>query len=165
MIMRTILRRLSYNKLLVLGFASIITLGALLLMLPVSTRDGSSTGAINAFFTATSATCVTGLSVYDTYSHWSVFGQAVILTMIQVGGLGFMTFICMLSIIVHRKMSLSERRFLVQSYGQMHLQGIRQTLRNILIGTAAFESCGAIILSIRFCMANIRGCACQMNAA
>lgn len=151
MIMRTILRRLSYNKLLVLGFASIITLGALLLMLPVSTRDGSSTGAINAFFTATSATCVTGLSVYDTYSHWSVFGQAVILTMIQVGGLGFMTFICMLSIIVHRKMSLSERRFLVQSYGQMHLQGIRQTLRNILIGTAAFESCGAIILSIRFC--------------
>ena len=83
--------KLNLPRLLVLGFLLIILLGAFLLTLPVSSADGSSTPPINALFTATSATCITGLVVYDTATQWSFFGQAVILCMIQIGGLGFMT--------------------------------------------------------------------------
>ena len=98
--------KLSSIQILVIGFFGIITLGSILLMLPIATRDGETTTLINAIFTATSATCVTGLVVYDTYAHWTLFGQATILTMIQIGGLGFMSVATFLSIALRRKISL-----------------------------------------------------------
>ena len=89
--------KLSSIQVLVIGFFIIITLGTILLMLPFATRDGETTTLINAIFTATSATCVTGFSVYDTYAHWTLFGQITILSMIQIGGLGFMSIATFLS--------------------------------------------------------------------
>ncbi|MCC8064219.1 MAG: Trk family potassium uptake protein, partial [Clostridiales bacterium] len=82
---------LSRTKLIMLGFVLLILAGTLLLMLPVATRDGQETSFLGALFTATSATCVTGLVVYDTWTHWTLFGQLVLLTLIQIGGLGFIT--------------------------------------------------------------------------
>ncbi len=145
------LSRLGYHKLLVAGFGIVITIGAILLMLPISSKDGVSVSAVDAFFTATSATCVTGLIVYDTYTQWSLFGQLVILGLIQVGGLGFMTFICLLSMLLKRKIGLGERRMLVQSSGNMQLSGVTKMIRNIFLGTIIFETLGAVILAIRFC--------------
>ena len=81
----------SPGQLIVLSFALLILTGAILLNLPIASRNGESVGFINALFTATSATCVTGLIVVDTYTHWSIFGQIVIISLIQIGGLGFMT--------------------------------------------------------------------------
>ena len=82
---------MSRAQMITLGFFLIIMTGTLLLMLPISTREGQSTSFIGALFTATSATCVTGLVTYDTFLHWTYFGQVVILIMIQIGGLGFIT--------------------------------------------------------------------------
>ena len=84
-------KMLSQSHMIALGFLMIILVGTGLLMLPVSSKSGETTDFISALFPATSATCVTGLVVYDTYTHWSVFGQLIILTMIQIGGLGFMS--------------------------------------------------------------------------
>ena len=88
--------RLTTTRFIVLIFIGIILLGAVLLCLPAASRNGQSIGFLNAFFTATTATCVTGLVVVDTYTHWSLFGQLVILCLIQMGGLGFMTFATLL---------------------------------------------------------------------
>lgn len=83
-------KRLSTTRIIALSFAAIILMGALLLTLPVASRSGQSCGFFSAIFTATSATCVTGLVLFDTYVQWSGFGQVVILCLIQIGGLGFM---------------------------------------------------------------------------
>ena len=112
-------RNLSYTQYIAFGFLLIIFAGTLLLCLPISSRDGIWTNPLDAFFTATSATCVTGLVIYDTYTHWSLFGQTVILLLIQVGGLGFMAMITMFSIFTKRKISLHERKLLVQTSGSM----------------------------------------------
>ena len=142
---------ISYTKLLAFGFLIVILLGTLLLCLPISSRNGEWTPFSDACFTATSSTCVTGLVVYDTYTHWSVFGQIVILTLIQIGGLGFMTVISMFTIFMRRRISLSERRLLMQSSGNMRLDGVLSLIRRIITGTLIFEAIGAVILSIRFC--------------
>ena len=92
-----------------LGFFCLILLGTFLLMLPVSARDGSMTPVSDALFTATSATCVTGLVMVDTWTHWSLFGQIIILLLIQTGGLGFMTVSVLISLAVGRKIGLRER--------------------------------------------------------
>ena len=89
---------LSNTQIITLGFLSVIFLGGILLTLPCAARSGESTPFINSLFTATSATCVTGLVVYDTWTHWTPFGQAVILSLIQIGGLGFMTIISLFSV-------------------------------------------------------------------
>ena len=96
-------------KLIALVFMVIILLGAVLLMLPVASRDGVSCGFLPALFTATSATCVTGLSLFDTYTQWSGFGQIVILVMIQLGGLGFMSIASLVVFMFHRRVGLKER--------------------------------------------------------
>ena len=101
----------------------------------MASRDGKSTPFLDSLFTAVSSTCVTGLSVYDTYSHWSLFGQIVILCMIQIGGLGFMTIIAMLSLIMKGGMSLHERRLLMQSAGSIEMNGINKLLKIIFTGT------------------------------
>ena len=144
-------RNLSYTQFIAFGFLLIIFAGTLLLCLPISSRSGEWTNPLNALFTATSATCVTGLVVYDTYTHWSLFGQTVILLLIQIGGLGFMAVITMFSIFAKRKISLHERKLLVQTSGSMRYQGIVVLIGRILKGTFLFEGLGAAVLAIRFC--------------
>ncbi|MDK2799028.1 MAG: trk/ktr system potassium uptake protein [Clostridiales bacterium] len=134
----------------VLGFATIILIGAVLLNLPIASKDGQSIGFLNALFTATSAVCVTGLVVVDTYTHWTVFGQIIILTLIQIGGLGFMTMATLLSFVLRRRITLKERLLIVESLNQYNIQGVVKLIQRILIGTLIFEGAGAIILSLRF---------------
>lgn len=142
--------KLSSIQVLVIGFFIIITLGTVLLMLPFATRDGETTTLINAIFTATSATCVTGFTVYDTYSHWTVFGQATILTMIQIGGLGFMSVATFMSLAMRRKISLKERGIMQEALNMPEISGVVRLMRHVLFGTVLFELCGAIIFSIKF---------------
>lgn len=142
--------KLNLPRLLVLGFLLIILLGAFLLTLPVSSADGSSTPPINALFTATSATCITGLVVYDTATQWSFFGQAVILSMIQIGGLGFMTLGSALILLLRGDSSLSNRKQIAESLNLTDYKTAARTMKHVFVGTAAFEGAGALILSARF---------------
>lgn len=144
------LKSLSYPQMIAFGYLIIIATGTFLLYLPIANRNNISPGFINALFTATSATCVTGLVVYDTYTQWSVFGQLVILLLIQIGGLGFMTTITLVSFLLRRKIGLKERGLLRESVNTMYIGGIVRLTQKILFGTLLFEGLGAIILSIRF---------------
>lgn len=136
--------------LLVAGFLIVIVVGSLLLTLPVSNRDGMVTPYMTALFTATSAVCVTGLVVVDTKSYWSPFGQAVILLLIQVGGLGFMTSSTLLFLLIGRRLGLRERILLREAHGVLPLGGVLRLTRRVLLVTALIEGAGAVILSIRF---------------
>lgn len=144
------LKTLSYSQMIALGFFLVIIIGTLLLSLPIASRNNISVGFIKALFTATSATCVTGLVVFDTYTQWTIFGQIVILLLIQVGGLGFMTIITMFSFLLKRKIGLKQRGLLRESVNTMYIGGIVRLIKKILIGTLLFEGLGAIALSIRF---------------
>lgn len=149
--MKIAFSKLKYPQLIVLFFALIILIGAWLLTLPISSRSGQSTPFINALFTATSSNCVTGLIVYDTYTHWSMFGQIVILALIQVGGLGFMSLATIFSFLLKRKIGLNERMLMQEAAGGIKLGGIVRLTKHILLGTLIFEGIGAIILASRFC--------------
>lgn len=140
----------SYPKMVALGFLLIIAIGTILLSLPISSRTKESSSILNSLFTATSATCVTGLVVHDTYLHWSKFGQVVILMLIQIGGLGFMTIITMFSIVLKRKIGLKERSLLQESVNTMYIGGIVRLIKKVVLGTFLIELLGAIFLSIRF---------------
>lgn len=133
-----------------LGFFLIIIVGTLLLMLPISSRSGEWTSLINALFTATSATCVTGLVVFDTYQYWSIFGQFVIIVLIQIGGLGFITFGVGFSMFLKRKIGLARRNLIQESVSALKLAGVVKLVKKIIIGTAIFEGIGAVLLAIRF---------------
>ena len=138
--------------LLALGFLATIAVGTLLLSLPVANREGTVTPFVTALFTATSAVCVTGLVVVDTKTFWSPFGQAVILLLIQVGGLGFMTSSTLLLLLIGRRVSLRERILLREAYGATPLGGILRLTRQVAFATLLFESLGALILFLRFGM-------------
>lgn len=157
--MSSLRNKLTYTQMIVLSFFLIILVGATILCLPISSRTKEWTPFLDAMFTATSATCVTGLVIYDTFSHWSVFGQVVILILIQIGGLGVMTCIAMIALFLKRRISLGERRLLMQSAGSLEISGIVKLILRILKGTIVVEGCGAILLSIAFCpqMGFIRG--------
>lgn len=149
--MRKLLKKLTYTQIIVLSFLLVILVGTLLLCLPVSSANGTFTPPINAMFTATSATCVTGLVVYDTFTHWSLFGQIVIISLIQIGGLGFLVFISMFSVFLKKKIGVYERRLLMQAEGNIRLSGAVVLLKRIVRGTFTFEAVGAVILAFRFC--------------
>ncbi len=142
--------KFSYTQTIAFGFAVLILLGALILCLPISSRSGEWTSLLDTLFTATSATCVTGLVVYDTYTQWSIVGQLVILFLIQLGGIGFMTVITMFSIFMKRRIGLHERQLLVQSAGTLRLSGVVRLVKRIVIGSVCFELLGAVLLAIRF---------------
>ena len=139
--------RLSGSQSILLGFLTMIAAGALLLMLPVSTKTEEWTSFTDAFFTATSASCVTGLVVYDTATHWSVFGQIVILTMIQIGGMGVVTMTTILSRLIGKKLSLQARTTLQEAVSAPNLGEILKYTRFICIGTVIFEAAGAVIMA------------------
>lgn len=139
---------LSYPKIVALGFFILIAVGTLLLMIPAASREPTS--FTDALFTATSASCVTGLIVADTYTHWTLFGQIVIICLIQIGGLGFLTILTMFSMLFHRKIGLRERSLLQESVNTMYIGGIVRLIKKILIGTFLIEFIGAVLLAIRF---------------
>lgn len=148
--------RLSAVQIMALGFLAIILLGAFILTLPASANDpeslpGGRTPFMDALFTATSATCVTGLVVFDTFTHWSEFGQFIILLLIQIGGLGFITVLSMFIVFSSkRNMSLKERTLLMQTSGSASPSNTKELMMIILKGTGIVEGAGAILLAIRF---------------
>lgn len=138
------------SKLFVLGFAAVIFLGALLLTLPIATQSGESASLIDALFTATSAVCVTGLVVQDTATYWSIFGQIVIISLIQVGGWGIMTMASLVSLLIGRKISLSSRLLIQESLGTLSLSGVVRLTRYVVLLTLVIEGIGAWLLSMKF---------------
>lgn len=143
-------RRLSRVQTIALGFLLIIIAGTVLLMLPAASRSGESAGFLNALFTSTSSTCVTGLVVVDTYSNWTLFGQVVILVLIQTGGLGFITIGIFFSIFLKRRIGLKERNLIQESVNTLHIGGAVRLVRKIVFYTAIIEGTGAVLLMIRF---------------
>lgn len=137
-------------KVMVIGFAAVILLGAFLLNLPISTKNGESIGLLDALFTATSAVCVTGLVVVDTATYWSNFGQLVIITLIQIGGLGFMTIATMFALLTKKKINLRERLLIQESLNQKDLSGMVRLTRYVILITFLIEGIGAILLSFTF---------------
>ncbi|WP_226678719.1 TrkH family potassium uptake protein [Mesobacillus jeotgali] len=147
---RKVFFRMDPPKVLVFGFGAIIILGTLLLSLPVSTVDGRGLPILDALFTATSATCVTGLVVVDTGDTFTRFGEMVILSMIQVGGLGFMSFATLLAFILGKRISFKERLVIQESLNNETVEGIVRLVKRIFLFTAVVEISGGIILSLRF---------------
>lgn len=143
-------RQMSQTQFIAFGFFVLILTGTLLLVLPVASRDGESAGLLDALFTAVSASCVTGLVVADTWSQWSLFGQLVILTMIQIGGLGFITVGVFVSIVLRRKIGLKQRGLMQESMSALKIGGIVKLAKKIVIGTLILEGGGAVLLAIRF---------------
>lgn len=144
-------RRLSSFQIIILGFAGVILLGALLLMLPISTTAGGVTPFNETLFTATSAVCVTGLVVQDTGSYWSVFGQVVILTLIQIGGLGVVTVAASLALLSGRKISLMQRSTMQDAISAPKVGGVVRLTQFILRGTFLIELLGAAAMLPVFC--------------
>lgn len=147
---RDLRNQISPPKFLAVGFLSITLIGTLLLMLPVSETDGTPTRLTDALFTAVSALSVTGLTVVDTGTHWSGFGQSVILILIQLGGLGFMTSATWIALMLNRRISLRERMILQEAMGQYQIQGIVDLIRRVLIYAFTIEGIGALLLTLRF---------------
>lgn len=143
-------KRLSRVQTIALGFLLIIAVGTVLLMLPAASRNGESAGFLNALFTATSSTCVTGLVVVDTYSSWTVFGQMVIMFLIQIGGLGFITIGVFFSIFLKRRIGLKERNLIQESVNTLQIGGTVRLVRKIVFYSLAIEGAGALLLMIRF---------------
>lgn len=127
------------SALIIYGFAGIIIVGTILLILPLSSKAGQFTSPVNALFTATSAVCVTGLVVVDTGTYWSHFGQVVIMLLIQIGGFGFMTSATLLLLALRRRIGLRERLLIRDSMGTEHLGGLVRTVRRMAIFTILVE--------------------------
>lgn len=144
------LLNLAPTKIIVFSFAILILAGTLLLMLPAASRDGKSIGFVNALFTATSATCVTGLVVVDTYNHWTTFGQLVIIGLIQVGGLGIVTLASFFSILLGKKMSIRGMVLAQESINHFSFDGIFKLIKRVVMITFGIELIGALLLSTRF---------------
>lgn len=148
--MKALVGRLTATKVIVFGYLSIVLCGGLLLTLPIASQTREFTPFVDALFTATSATCVTGLIVYDTATHWSTFGHAVILALIQVGGLGFITMAVMIAVASRRRIGLKSRFLMQESIAAPHMGGIVRLTRFVFVVTLLVEAVGAVLLSIRF---------------
>ena len=142
-------RAISISRIIALVFLAIIICGALLLALPVSSRNGQSAGLVTALFTATSATCVTGLVLADTWSQWSNFGQAVILIMIETGGLGFMSAASLAWFSLRRKISIQQQLMMAEAIGS-NMSDVVEHQKRLLVRAFAVEGTGALILTVRF---------------
>ena len=143
-------KHISPTKIIALVFAVIILCGTGLLMLPAASRSGVSCGFRPALFTATSATCVTGLVLYDTFTQWSGFGQLVIISLIQIGGLGFMSAATLFVFLLRRRIGLKQRLVMAQALSVNDMEGVVQLQKVVLTGSFAVEGLGALILLLRF---------------
>lgn len=138
------------TRLITISFALVILTGTLLLTLPISSKAGTFTGLLDCFFTATSATCVTGLIVVDTYTHWTLFGQCVILLLIQIGGLGLVTFTTFFNIALGKKLGFKSLQLAQESINSSSFMGINKLVMMIIKASLSFELIGAILLSTVF---------------
>ena len=143
-------KRLKTTQIIALVFVGIIALGTALLTLPAASRSGESCGFFSALFTSTSATCVTGLVLYDTWSQWSGFGQAVILCLIEIGGLGFMSAATMVVFLFRKKVGLKQRMVMAQALSLNELEGVVRLQKWVLLGSLIIQCTGAMILFLRF---------------
>ena len=143
--------RITPAQIIILGFLFLIAVGTALLMLPVSTSGPGGASFLDALFTATSATCVTGLVVQDTALYWSPFGQAVLLVLIQIGGMGVVTMAVAIFIFTGRHISLKQRWVMQESISAPQVGGIVRQTRFILKTALAMEAAGAALLALRFC--------------
>lgn len=146
-------RRIQLNAVqtLALSFAALILAGGLLLTLPLSSRSGQPLPFLDGLFTAASASCVTGLVLYDTWTQFTVFGQLVILLLIQIGGLSFMTISILVSTLLHRRIGLHRRAVLMDTIGALQVGGVVRLTRRALLVTAVCEGTGALLLTFWFC--------------
>lgn len=143
-------KALSATKIIAIVFALIILCGALLLTLPAASRDGISCGFRPALFTATSATCVTGLVLYDTWTQWSGFGQTVIILLIEIGGLGFMSAATLFVFFLRKKIGLKQRLVMAQALSLNDMDGVVRLQKTVLTGSLTVEAIGAVILTVHF---------------
>ncbi|MCM1307049.1 MAG: TrkH family potassium uptake protein [Butyrivibrio sp.] len=151
--MRSVVRvknKLSQAQFIVLGFLIIVLISTVLLTLPFASRDGSRTPFSDCLFTSVSATCVTGLVVTDTFTHWSLAGQLIILALIQIGGLGFITIGVIFSVLLRQRIGLKFRGLMQESVNSLKISGIVKLTKKIIKGTLIIEGAGALILGIRF---------------
>ena len=144
-------KKLTSSQIIIIGFASVILFGALLLMLPFATNDGNGAVFKDALFTATSAVCVTGLIVQDTATYWSYFGQGVILLLIQIGGMGVVTLAVAFTMLSGKRISLKQRSTMQEAISAPQVGGIVKFTGFILIMTLIFELLGAVLMSPIFC--------------
>lgn len=142
--------RLSPTQIIALVFAGLILLGALILSLPVASRDGVSPGFLPALFTATSATCVTGLVMFDTWTQWSELGQGVIISLIEIGGLGFMTAASFVIFLFRKRVGLKQRMVMAQALSVNDMAGIVRLQKVVIFGSLLIQLAGALILTIYF---------------
>jgi len=141
---------ISTTHVILLSFLSVILIGAVLLSLPISSADGTATPFLDALFTATTSTCVTGLVVVPTVTSWSVFGQVIILIMIQIGGLGVITVMSGVMILLHKKMGIGDRLLLQDSFNLNSLSGLVRFVKKVVAGTFIIEGVGALLYMIVF---------------
>ena len=142
--------KLEPTQIIAIAFALIIALGTLLLSLPIASRSGVSCGFRPALFTATSATCVTGLVLYDTWSQWSGFGQVVILCLIELGGLGFMTAASLVILLLRKKVGVRQRMIMAQALSMSDMDSVVRLQKWVLFGSLLIQFTGAVILFLRF---------------
>lgn len=142
--------RFTPTQIIALTFAGIILAGALILSLPAASRSGVSCGFRPALFTATSATCVTGLVLFDTWTQWSAFGQIVILALIEIGGLGFMSAASFVIFVLRRKIGLRQRMVMAQALSLNEMEGVVRLQKWVLFGSLAIQGGGALVLALRF---------------
>lgn len=147
---KRIRKKMSVAHVLSLGYILTILIGTLILMTPIASKTGMRTSFIDSLFTATSATCVTGLIPFPTFEHWTIFGQIIIIILIQIGGLGFMTIITLILMLFKKNIGLYNRTILMQSAGSYTISGVTVLIKRILIGTLLFETLGAIVLTSCF---------------
>lgn len=143
-------RQMSATRVIALVFAAIIALGTLLLSLPVASRSGERCSVLDALFTATSATCVTGLTRFDTWSQFSGFGQVVVITLIQIGGLGFMSVATLIVFLLRRKVGLKQRMVMAQALSVNDMDSVVRLQKWVLVGSFSIEAVGAAVLTLRF---------------
>lgn len=143
-------QQMNPTRIIAITFAAIILIGAALLTLPAASRSGQSCGFRPALFTATSATCVTGLSMFDTGSQWSAFGKVVIITLIEIGGLGFMSAASVVIFLFRRKLGLRQRMIMAQAISVDDMQSVVKLQKWVLLGSISIQACGALILFFRF---------------
>lgn len=148
--MKKLIRDLSHVQIIALGFALLISFGTLLLMTSFATESGKGASFLDAFFTATSASCVTGLVTVDTGTVWSAFGQGVILFLIQLGGLGFMTIATLFFLLLRKRMGLRQKEVMSESVNSSRIGGVLKLAKHIVLGTLLFEGIGAAVLFARF---------------
>lgn len=144
--------RLNVVRILVLGFLDIIIIGAILLSLPISSEHGNRTGFLDSLFSSTSAVCITGLTTLSTSNYWSTFGQIVIMTLVEIGSLGFMCFTVLIYLILGKKITLKDRLVVKESMNTFSINGIVKMVRYVLTFSLLVQLFGAMLLSTQFIM-------------